>query len=109
MSRQNRNNNPNSNTHHNNNPSSVNYDVMSGPSILPPPLTGPLGDPNNFSMLPNLMDLFLRQNGQLSNPSTTNDPKNASTSETNPNASQSSPPVQRFVSQCKELFFNFIH
>jgi hypothetical protein len=105
MNRQNRNNNSNnnnnnnnnnSNLHHTSNSSSVNYDVISAAPLLPvPPMPSSLTDPANFSMIPNLMDIFLLQKGQLQN-STTIDQKNLLSSESNTNPSQSSPPVQRF-------------
>lgn len=105
MNRQNRGNSNNTNTnnnlHHPNNPSSVNFDVMGAPSLpLPPPVPGSLTDPSNFPMIPNLMDLFLLQNGSLqssTNNTSNTDPTVNTTATTTTNTSQSSPPVQRFV------------
>jgi hypothetical protein len=88
MNRQNRGN------HHPNNQSSVNFDVINAaPLPPPPPIPGSLTDPSNFPIIPNLMDLFLRRNGQLQNPTTID----STNTETTPSTtSQSSSPVQRF-------------
>jgi len=101
MNRQNRNNANNNNLHHNNNPSSGNYDVIPGTSLLlpppPPSIAGSFTDPNNFSTISNLMDLFRRQNGPLPNTSSI-DSLNATTTtaaDINGKPSQSSPPMQR--------------
>ncbi len=100
MNRQNRGN-PNSNMYHTNNSSSVNFDVLGAPPLPPPPpIPGALTDPSNFPMIPNLMDLFLK-NGRLSTP-TTNEPANTETTTPATNSSQPSPPVQRFI-----YIFNF--
>ncbi|CAF0806548.1 unnamed protein product [Rotaria sordida] len=93
MNRQNRVN-PNPNIHHNANPSTVNFDVMNAPPLPPPPpVPNSITDPSNFPMIPNLMDLLLR-NGPLPT-QTSIDSANTSNTETPTNVSQSSPPVQR--------------
>ncbi|CAF1331049.1 unnamed protein product [Adineta ricciae] len=94
MNRQNRGSSSNNNVHHSNNPPPVNFDVM-GASSIPPPshIPGTLPDPSNFPLIPNLMDLFLLQNGRLSTQATTNESTNTDSATNNP--SQSSPPMQR--------------
>ena len=98
MNRQNRANSNNNNTNNiqqHNNPPPVNFEnMLSAASLpLPPRIPGGLPDPSNFS-IPNLMDLFLLQNGSLK--SVTEIP-NTETITGSVNASQSSPPVQRYV------------
>jgi hypothetical protein len=105
QNRGNSNNNNNNNIHHTNNPSSVNFDVISAPPLPPPPpMPSSLTDSSNFSMIPNLMDLFLLQNGSLKQSTNTSNTETTTTNTTT-NTSQSSPPVQRFEFK---LYFRFL-
>ncbi|CAF3491643.1 unnamed protein product [Rotaria socialis] len=97
MNRQNRAN-TNANMHHNTNPPTVNFDVMNAPPLPPPPpVPGSLTDPSNFPMIPNLMDLLLRNAPLAAVPTSmdTTHTSNTETTATTINATQSSPPAQR--------------
>ena len=99
--------NTNPNMHHNTNPPTINFDAINAqPVPPPPPVPGSLTDPANFPMIPNLMDLFLRNGPLASTVPTSVDTTNTSNTETTTtNATQSSPPVQKYES--KFYFFKF--